>query len=113
MFEITKDTIKINDVPTDVFARDASCGSASLFVEAGTTGYRGLDKPRLESARTYISVKSLGGDFWFRPIREGDGEISGFRIVGCGDDCLEALIKAADFIAKALREQRARLDPLS
>ena len=110
MFEITKDSVKINDVPTDVFGREASCRSACLLVEAGTTGYRGLDKPREESARTYISLKSLDGDFWFRPIREGDGEIAGFRIAGCGDDCLETLIKAADFISKALHEQRARLD---
>ena len=45
------------------------------------------------------------GDFLLEPEREEDGKVIGIRIASCGDDGLEALMKALDFALHAYVDQ--------
>ena len=71
--------------------------------EAGTTGPTGGD--RSSGSRTFLDLTVLYGDFLIEPEQEEDGKVIGVRIASCGDDGLEALMKALDFSLHAYVDQ--------
>ena len=105
MYAISEGVAKINDRRVHTFRREVSVGDAFLTVKAGTTGYKG-EVSRSAGSRTYVFLDTIFGDIHFAPITDADGCMTGFEIAGCGDDTLNALIRAVKFIEKALDEQR-------
>ena len=104
MFAVTAGTKKINDVKFGTFSRNIRHVNADVDVEAGTTGFRGY-VPRGKSARTFVAIENNHGDFFFEPIEDGDGTVTGIRIACCGDGALMALVDALRFAEKAIIEQ--------
>ena len=107
MYAITEGVAKINGEIVDTFEREISDGRTALEVEAGTTGFVGEDC-RNAGGRTYIGINCICGDFYFEPIVEEDGTVTGVEIACCGDEGLDAIMKALGFaeevIADAVRE---------
>jgi hypothetical protein len=105
MYAITEGVAKINDRKVHAFKREVFAGDAVLTVKAGTTGYKG-EVCRKDSSRTFVCLESILGDVHFTPITDPEGHMTGFQIVGCGDDTLNALVRAVKFVEKVLDEQR-------
>ncbi|MBQ3107308.1 MAG: hypothetical protein IJC68_01695 [Firmicutes bacterium] len=103
MYAIRESAQKINGVVVDTFERQVHTEDAVLRVEAGTTGPTGGD--RSSGSRTFLDLTVLYGDFLIEPEREEDGKVIGVRIASCGDDGLEALMKALDFSLHAYVDQ--------
>ena len=103
MYAIRESAQKINGVVVDTFERQVHTEGAVLRVEAGTTGPTGGD--RASGSRTFLDLTVLYGDFLLEPEREEDGKVIGIRIASCGDDGLEALMKALDFALHAYVDQ--------
>ena len=61
--------------------------------------------PLASGSRTFLDLTVLYGDFLIEPEREEDGKVIGVRIASCGDDGLEALMKALDFSLHAYIDQ--------
>ena len=109
MYAIEEGLKKINGVEVDTFRREVVDGHACLEVEAGTTGYKG-GNCRNAGGRTYIGIDCVTGDFCFQPITDDEDRQVGVVIAGCGDDGLNALMKALDFCRDALNDQRCEVD---
>lgn len=105
MFAIEEGLQKINGELVETFQREVVCGNTDLEVEAGTTGYKG-GCCRNAGGRTYISLLCLNGDFFFRPIKDDEGRFAGITIACCGDEGLNAIMKALEFCQQAINDQR-------
>ena len=84
-------------------------GRTALEVEAGTTGFVGEDC-RNAGGRTYIGINCICGDFYFEPVKNDNGQISGIKIACCGDDGLDSILKALGFVMQALTDQVNEID---
>ena len=105
MYAITEGVTKVRGREVHSFRRDVDVGKELLSVKAGTTGYKG-DVGCAEDSRTFISLESILGNVRFAPITDAQDYLTGFQLVGCGDDALHALVRAMKFIVKVLDEQR-------
>lgn len=109
MYAIEEGLAKINGEMVETFGREVSCGNTELEVEAGTTGYKG-GCCRDMGGRTYLSLLCLSGDFFFGPIKDEAGNIAGITVACCGDDGLNAIMKALEFAYAAIDDQRCDVD---
>ena len=109
MFAITEGVAKINGKTVDTFEREICNGRTALEVEAGTTGFVGEDA-RDAGGRTYIGINCICGDFHFEPVKNDNGQLSGFKIACCGDDGLDSILKALSFALEALGDQVNGID---
>ena len=109
MFAIEDGLQKINGEMVETFQREVTCGNTDLEVEAGTTGYKG-GCCRNAGGRTYLSLLCLSGKFFFGPITDDAGNIAGITIACCGDDGLDAIMKALEFAYTAIDDQRCDVD---
>ena len=109
MFTIKEGMQKINGEMVETFARDVTCGKTEMKVEAGTTGYKG-SCCRSAGGRTFMNLLCLSGDFFFGPITDDAGHIRGITIACCGDDGLNAIMKALEFAHEAINDQRCEVD---
>ena len=82
MFAIEKGMMKINGEKVETFEREVNCGCAELLVTAGTNGYKGSGC-RIAGGRT---------------------------IACCGDDALDAIMKALIFTGDVLTDQCCEVD---
>ena len=105
MYAIEEGLQKINGEMVETFSREVACGHTDLEVEAGTTGYKG-GCCRDAGGRTYLSLLCLSGDFFFGPIKDDEGHIAGITIACCGDEGLNAIMKALEFCQQAINDQR-------
>ena len=108
MYAIRESKVKVNDEMVTTFCRPVLEGDTSILAEAGTTGYRG-GNDRKTGARTYVSL-FFGGDFLLSPVQDRHGRIAGVEISLCGDDALDAMIKALTFARKALDDRRCGME---
>ena len=97
--------LRHEDYETDT----AADGRTALEVEAGTTGFVGKDC-RNAGGRTYIGINCICGDFYFEPVKNDNGQISGIKIACCGDDGLDSILKALGFVMQALTDQVNEID---
>ena len=109
MVAIEEGLQKINGELVETFQREVVCGNTDLEVEAGTTGYKG-GCCRNAGGRTYISLLCLNGDFFFGPIKDDEGRFAGITIACCGDEGLNAIMKALEFCQQAINDQRCEVD---
>ena len=109
MYAIEEGLQKINGEMVETFQREVVCGNTDLEVEAGTNGYKG-GCCRDAGGRTYLSLLCLSGDFFFGPIKDDEGHIAGITIACCGDDALNAIMKAIEFAHQAIDDQRCDVD---
>ena len=109
MYVIRKGQAKINGVPVETFERRVMGKDTDLRVEAGTTGYKG-SCCREAGGRTYLCIDCLCGDFYFSPVTDDEQKVVGIEIACCGDDGLNAIMKALDFIHDAINDQRCEVD---
>ena len=109
MYAINEGLAKINGVPVETFEREVIDGNTALRVEAGTTGYKG-GCCRDAGGRTYVCIDCLCGDFYFSPVTDDDGDVVGVEIACCGDDGLNAVMKALTFAMEAINDQRCEVD---
>jgi hypothetical protein len=109
MYAIEEGVVKINEVTVDTFKREADAGSTVLSVEAGTTGFKG-GCCRDAGGRTYLGIDCLRGDFCFHPVTNENGDLVGIEIACCGDDGLNAIMKALDFFMKVLSDECCEVD---
>ena len=109
MYAIEEGLQKINGEMVETFEREVTCGNTVLEVEAGTTGYKG-GCYRNAGGRTYLSLLCLSGDFFFGPIKDDDGNIAGVTIACCGDEGLNAIMKALEFAHEVIDDQRCDVD---
>ena len=91
MFAIEKGMMKINGEKVETFEREVNCGCAELLVTAGTNGYKGSGC-RIAGGRTYLNLMCLDG------------------IACCGDDALDAIMKALIFTGDVLTDQCCEVD---
>ena len=105
MYAVTEGAAKINGEMVNTFEREITQGGTTLEVSAGTNGYKS-DKSRAGGSRTYIGIDCVNGDFHFSPITDEDGEVVGIEIASCGNESLNAILKALTFAYKVLDEQR-------
>jgi hypothetical protein len=103
MYAIEEGVKKVNDVEVETFQREVLDGHACLEVEAGTTGYKG-GCSRSAGARTFLRIDCVTGDFFFGPITDEEKRNVGIVIAACGDDGLNAIMKALDFCRDALND---------
>ena len=109
MYAIEEGLKKVNGVEVDTFEREVVDGNTCLQVEAGTTGYKG-GCSRNSGARTFLRIDCVCGDFCFQPVTDDEGRKVGIVIAACGDDGLNAIMKALDFCQSALNDQRCDVD---
>ena len=107
MYAVSEGKIKINDRMVETYGRAVLGKDTALHVIAGSTGYTGCNR-REAGGRTYIKIECFSGDFFFDPIKDDDGRITGIEIACCGDEGLDAIMKALAFadevIDDAVRE---------
>ena len=108
MYAINESRVEINSVPVETFEREVRDGKTALRVQAGTTGYRGGG--RAAGGRTYMRINCFSGDFYFRPVRNRKGKLVGTEVAACGDEGLNALLKALEFACRAMNDQRCEAD---
>ena len=104
MHAITKGLARINGENVNTFEREINQGKTVLEVSAGTTGFK-KDATRAGGSRTYIALDCVSGDFHFSPITDEEGKIAGIEIASCGNESLDAMLKALDFALDALTDQ--------
>lgn len=108
MYAISEEIKKINGEMVETFEREAAAGNTALRVEAGTTGYKGGS--RNSGSRSYLCIEALCGDFHFSEVTDEEGNAVGMEIACCGDDGLNALMKALEFSCQAMDDQRCGVD---
>ncbi len=108
MYAISEEIKKINGEVVETFEREVTDGNTALRVEAGTTGYKGGG--RNSGSRAYLCIDCLCGDFHFSQVTDEDGTAVGVQIACCGDDGLNALMKALEFAHQAMNDQRRDVD---
>ena len=104
MYPVREGSIKINETIVDTYGRAAIGKSTAVHVVAGTTGFKGSNK-REAGGRTYVKIECCCGDFHFIPIKDEDESVTGIEIACCGDEGLEAMVKAIDFVRTVLKDQ--------
>ena len=52
----------------------------------------------------------FSGDFYFDPVLDDDGRVTGIEIACCGDDALDAIAKAVRFVKDVIEEERLGID---
>ena len=104
MYAVSEGSVKINETSVDTYGRAVIGKSTALHVVAGTTGFKGSNK-RKAGGRIYIKLKCCCGDFLFIPIKDEDGSVTGIAIGCCGDEGLEAMLKAIEFMGTVLKDQ--------
>ena len=109
MYAIKEGLAKINDVLVETFEREVTDGRTTLRVEAGTTGYKGAPC-REAGGRTYVCIDCFCGDFYFSPVTDDENRVVGIEIAACGDDGLDAIMKALRFAQEALNDQRCEVN---
>ncbi len=109
MFAIEAGLQRINGEIVDTYQREVTCGNTELEVEAGTTGYKG-GACRNAGGRTFSSLLCLSGDFYFAPIQDESGHTAGITVACCGDDGLNAIMKALEFVHTTIDDQRCDVD---
>lgn len=109
MYAIEKDVLVVNGENVETFKRKAVDGNTEIYVEAGTTGYKG-GCCRKAGGRSVIRLYCACGDFLFRPIEDKEGDTIGITIAFCGDDGLNALMKALQFTCQVMNDQRCEVD---
>lgn len=109
MYAVEEGQKKINGETVETFSREIIETNTGLIVEAGTSGYRG-GACRDSGGRTYLSIICGCGDFHFGSIKDEKGQVVGIEIACCGDDGLDAVMKALDFIQSAINDQRCEVD---
>ncbi len=109
MYAIEEGLKTVNGTDVDTFQREITEGRACLEVEAGTTGYKG-GCCREAGGRTFLRIDCVAGDFCFQPIADDEGRKVGIVIAACGDDGLNALMKALEFAHQAMNDQRCEVD---
>ncbi len=108
MYAINEEMKMINGEVVETFEREITEGKTILRAEAGTTGYKGGE--RRSGSRTYLCINCLRGDFHFSEVTDSDGTAVGAVIACCGDEGLNALLKALEFAAQAMNDQRCEVD---
>lgn len=103
MYAVTSELKKINGQLVDTFEREIVVGNTVLRAEAGTNGYKGGD--RGSGSRTYVCIDWINGDFHFSPVLDDEQKVVGIEIACCGDDGMDALMKAFAFAEKTLNDQ--------
>ena len=109
MYAIKEGLAKINGVPVETYEREVIERDTALKVIAGSTGYKG-GCCRDTGGRTYICIDCLCGDFYFSPVTDDDGDVVGIEIATCGDDGLNAVMKALGFAMEVIDDQRCEVD---
>ena len=109
MYAVNEGKIKINGEMVGTFEREVQGMETALYVTAGSTGYKGCRK-REGGGRTFISIECIRGDFFFEPVVEEDGTVTGIGIACCGDDALDAVMKALEFAHTVIDDQRCEVD---
>ena len=109
MFAIKEDLKLINDKYVETFVRAVTDHGTKLEVEAGTTGYKGTPC-RKAGGRTYLRLECKEGDFFFETITNKSGTPVGVEIACCGDAALDAVMKALDFAAEVIDDQRREVN---
>ena len=104
MYPVSEGKIKVNDKLVNTYGRAALGKSTALHVVAGTTGYKGSNK-REAGGRTYVKIECCCGDFFFNPVKDEDGTVTGIEIACCGDEGLNAIVKAVDFVRDVMNDQ--------
>ena len=104
MYPVIEGKIKVNDKQVNTYGRAALGKSTALHVVAGTTGYKGSNK-REAGGRTYVKIECCCGDFFFNPVKDEDGTVTGIEIACCGDEGLDAIVKAVDFVRDVMNDQ--------
>lgn len=104
MYPVSGGKIKVNDKLVNTYGRAALGKSTALHVVAGTTGYKGSNK-REAGGRTYVKIECCCGDFFFDPVKDEDGTVTGIEIACCGDEGLNAIVKAVDFVRDVMNDQ--------
>lgn len=105
MYAVCEGRIKINDKTIETYGRAVLEKDTALHVVAGTSGYKGSNR-REAGGRTYVRLECCCGDFFFDPVKEDDGTVSGIEIACCGDEAMDAIVKALDFARTVINEQR-------
>ena len=105
MYAVDKGAQKINGQIVETFHREVRDRATLMDVEAGTTGYKG-GCCRASGCRTFLSLMCQSGDFFFGPIPDDEGRIVGIDIACCGDDGLNAVLRALDFARDVINDQR-------
>ena len=108
MYAINEEMKMINGEVVETFEREITEGKTILRVEAGTTGYKGGG--RNAGSRSYLCIDCMCGDFCFSEVDDEDGTAVGVLVACCGDDGLNALMKALEFAAQAMNDQRCEVD---
>ena len=108
MHAVDEGKVKINDRTVTTYGRAVLEEDTALHAMAGTTGYKGGRRPA--GGRTYIRLECFSGDFYFDPVLDDDGRVTGIEIACCGDAGLNAVMKALDFCRDALNDQRCEVD---
>lgn len=109
MFAIEEGLKKINGETVETFCREVVETNTGLLVEAGTTGYKG-GSCRDAGGRTYFSIICECGDYHFSMVKNDENKVVGVDIACCGDDGLNALMKALEFAHEAIDDQRCKVD---
>ncbi len=104
MYPIREGSIKINETIVDTYGRAAIGKSTAVHVVSGTTGFKGSNK-REAGGRTYVKIECCCGDFHFIPIKDEVEGVTGIEIACCGDEGLEAMVKAIEFVRTVLKDQ--------
>lgn len=109
MYAIEEGLKKINGANVETFCREVVEADTALLVEAGTSGYSG-GNCRDAGGRTYINMICECGDFHFTTIKDDQGQVAGIEIACCGDDGLNAIMKALEFAQAVINDQRCEVD---
>ena len=104
MYAVKEDMAKVNDQAFPVFTRQVLMENGVLQVTAGTTGFMGGDRDA--GGRAYLSIEGCPGvDMHADLVKDEDGNVTGIELAFCGDEELDALVKALHFAETALIEQ--------
>ena len=109
MYAVSGGKIKINDRMVETYGRAVLGKDTALHVIAGSTGYTGCNR-RAAGGRTYIKIECFSGDFYFEPIVEEDGTVTGIEIACCGDEGLDAIMKALEFAEEVIDDERCEIN---
>ena len=104
MFAVSENVRTVKGEPVETYRRNVIDRHTGLVVEAGTNGYGGYDG-KAGSTRTVVTLACDIGSFDFNLVKDDDGITVGIDITSCGDEALDALMKALDFVRDVLNDQ--------
>lgn len=104
MYAVNEGVAIVNDQEFTVFNRQVETEKGILDVTAGTTGFKGGE--REAGGRTYLSIEGCACiDMHADLKKDEDGDVTGIELAFCGDNELDALIRALLFAQKTLVDQ--------